>query len=85
MSEGESGTLRERGQGGVSHGVFCVQEPAVPLAGPVPVQWQARGAEGLGTGAAPAEEITVESHRPAHAATMPRLTGPHAGKGQRAA
>jgi hypothetical protein len=33
----------------------------------------------------PAHEIMVESHRPAHAATMPRLTGPHAGRGQQAA
>jgi hypothetical protein len=33
----------------------------------------------------PVGDLMVESHRPAHAATMPRLTGPHAGKGQRAA
>ncbi len=32
-----------------------------------------------------ADEITVESRRPAHAASMPRLTGPHAGRDQRAA
>ena len=32
-----------------------------------------------------AGDLVVESHRPAHAASMPRLTGPHAGKGQRAA
>jgi hypothetical protein len=30
-------------------------------------------------------ENLAESRRPAHAATMPRLTGPHAGKDQRAA
>ena len=33
----------------------------------------------------PAAEIRANAHRPAHAATMPRLTGPHAGKDQRAA
>jgi hypothetical protein len=33
----------------------------------------------------PAGDFAVEPRRPAHAATMPRLTGPHAGKGQRAA
>ena len=32
-----------------------------------------------------AGETVVQSHRPAHAATMPRLTGPHAGHDQRAA
>ena len=32
----------------------------------------------------PSEENAAE-HRPAHAASMPRLTGPHAGSGQRAA
>lgn len=32
-----------------------------------------------------AEEPAVESHRPAHAASMPRLTGPHAGHRQQAA
>jgi hypothetical protein len=32
-----------------------------------------------------AEESAVEPHRPAHAATLPRLTGPHAGKDQQAA
>lgn len=32
-----------------------------------------------------AEEPVAEPHRPAHAATMPRLTGPHAGNSQRAA
>lgn len=32
-----------------------------------------------------AEEPVTEPHRPAHAATMPRLTGPHAGNSQRAA
>jgi hypothetical protein len=31
------------------------------------------------------EENAAESRRPAHAATMPRLTGPHAGSGKRAA
>ena len=30
-------------------------------------------------------DLVVESRRPAHAATMPRLTGPHAGKDQQAA
>jgi hypothetical protein len=33
----------------------------------------------------PSEGDVAESHRPAHAATMPRLTGPHAGKDQQAA
>ena len=33
----------------------------------------------------PAEEPAAESNRRAHAASMPRLTGPHAGSGQRAA
>jgi len=32
-----------------------------------------------------AEEPALESHRPAHAATMPRLTGPHSDKDQQAA
>jgi hypothetical protein len=32
-----------------------------------------------------AEEPAIESRRPAHAATMPRLTGPHAAKDQQAA
>jgi hypothetical protein len=31
------------------------------------------------------EEPVAESRRPAHAATMPRRTGPHAGKDQQAA
>jgi hypothetical protein len=41
--------------------------------------------KGFVPGPRSADEITVEPRRPAHAATMPRLTGPHAGKGQRAA
>jgi hypothetical protein len=41
--------------------------------------------KGLVPGQRSSDENTVESHRPAHAATMPRLTGPHAGNGQRAA
>ena len=32
-----------------------------------------------------AEGPVAESHRPAHAASMPRLTGPHASSDQRAA
>ncbi len=32
-----------------------------------------------------ARDDVAETRRPAHAATMPRLTGPHAGKDQRAA
>jgi len=32
-----------------------------------------------------AEEPAAESRRPAHAATMPRLTGPHAGEDHQAA
>lgn len=32
-----------------------------------------------------AEEPAAEPHRPAHAASMPRLTGPHAGNSQQAA
>jgi hypothetical protein len=36
-------------------------------------------------GWAPEPRSGAEPRRPAHAATMPRLTGPHAGKDQRAA
>ena len=32
-----------------------------------------------------AEEPAIESHQPAHAVTMPRLTGPHSRKDQQAA
>jgi hypothetical protein len=41
--------------------------------------------KGFVPGPRSSDEITVESRRPAHAATMPRLTGPHAGRGQRVA
>ena len=83
VSDGGRGRCAIGVKGVSQYGFFCVQEPSVPFARSVQVQRQARCPEGLGARAA-AVRRERRAIRPAHAATMPRLTGPAAGEQQAA-